>query len=281
MIVDARVRMPRRDTRSDPEIEVPRHMERYETLYRFGETVNYTAEDLLQQLDEAGVDRAVVHAEFEFGDYRRLNDRTAAFVKQDPKRFAGVAGLDPRDGAVAMEELDRAVLELGLRGLNVEPSFFGLSPNDQTLYPFYARCQELDVPVHVHIGVHFSTNYPLHLGKPVELDEVACRFPNLRIVGMHGGWPWVLEAVAVARRHPNVYLEFGAIAPRYFTMPGAGWEPVLQFGNSVLQDQVLFASDWPNIPYPRLLKEYEDLPLKPEVRQKLFSGNVLKLYSFS
>lgn len=283
MIIDARVRVPRREDENDPLVEVPKHLERYQPLYRFQETINYTVKDLLSQMDAAQVDKAVLHAEFEWGGYamyKSLNDRVAALVKRYPSRFVGVASVDPHDGELAMEELNRAVLELGLRGLNLAPSFFGISPNDRLLYPFYARCHELGIPVSIHIGVHFSSIHPLHLGNPLELDEIACRFPGLKIVGLHGGWPWILEAIAVARRHPTVYLEFGAIAPKYFARPGSGWEPVLQFGNSVLQDQILFASDWPNLPHSRFLEEHSQLPWKPEVREKIFNTNVRKLYEF-
>lgn len=282
MIIDGRVRVPRRDNADAPRVEVPKHLHRYQELYGYEDTINNTAEDMLAQMDEAGVDKAVLHAEFEFGDYSTyssLNNRVAELVRQYPDRFAGVCAVDPRDGQLALQEMDRAVRDLGLRGLNLGPSFLGIAISDRLLYPFYARCSELGIPVSIHIGTHFSATHPLHLGNPVQLDEIACRFPELRIVGMHGGWPWVLEAIAVARRHPNVYLEYGAIAPKYFAVPGSGWEPVLQFANSVLQDQVFFATDWPTFPFVRAIREHSVLPWKPEARSKIFSENITKLYT--
>lgn len=280
-IIDARVRVTRRDQDSDPRVEVPPHLSRYNQLYGYDETLNVTTEQLISEMDASGVDHAVVHAEWEFGEpglYRTLNDRVAEMVRQRPDRFTGVCSVDPRDGRQARRELHRALDQLNLRGLNLEPAFVGVPASDALYYPLYAECQERGVPVSIHVGVHFSRAQPLSLGNPVTLDEVACRFPELKLVAMHGGWPWVLEAIAVARRHPTVYLEYAGVAPKYLAVSGSGWEPVMQFCNSVLQDQVLYASDWPIIPFQRYLDEHDALPWKPDVRRKLFEENARRLY---
>jgi len=56
-----------------------------------------------------------------------------------------------------------------------------------------------------------------------------------------------------------------------------GWDPVFQFMNTILQDQVLYGTDWPLISFERTLGEWRALPLKPEAREKLLYKNALKL----
>jgi predicted TIM-barrel fold metal-dependent hydrolase len=83
--------------------------------------------------------------------------------------------------------------------------------------------------------------------------------------------------VAVARKHPNVYLEFGGLAPKYVGSAGTGWEVVFRFMNSLLSKQVLFGTDWPVFPMPRALEEWRTLGLKPAVLEALLGGNADRL----
>ena len=69
-------------------------------------------------------------------------------------------------------------------------------------------------------------------------------FPELRIVAGLSGWPWVNEMVALLRRHPNLYCDTASHRPRYFGVPGSGWEQFLQFGNTLLQDKVMVGLSW-------------------------------------
>jgi hypothetical protein len=109
-------------------------------------------------------------------------------------------------------------------------------------------------------------------GHPQFVDEIACDFPDLTLVCCHGGWPWPTEMAAVAWKHANVFLEFGAVAPKYIAGHG-GWEPMKHFMNSVLQDRILFGSDWPMLSHDRLLQEIDLLELKASVREKFLRTN--------
>ena len=71
---------------------------------------------------------------------------------------------------------------------------------------------------------------------------MACDFPELKLILSHAGYPWVLEACLLAWKHPNVYLELAAHRPKYFTAPGTGWEPLLRFGQTTIQDKILYGT---------------------------------------
>ena len=130
----------------------------------------------------------------------------------------------------------------------MQPAFFGLDIDARELYPTYARAEELGLVVAIHTGITYSRMHPLRHERAELFDQVACDFPDLRLIAAHAGWPWATEYAAVARRHPTVFLEFGALAPKYVAKPGTGWDAVFGMMPSVLRDQVLYGSDWPMMP---------------------------------
>ncbi|MBS0222513.1 MAG: amidohydrolase [Proteobacteria bacterium] len=240
------------------------------------EAVSYTLDQLLGLLDEAAIGRAVMQAEWSQGDYREENDQVAQIVRAHEDRFVGFASVNAADGMKAITELRRSVETLGLRGLNVQPFASNLYANDKKFYPLYLKCLEYGIPVTIHTGINYSNDRTIDFGRPIYVDEVACDFPGLKIVLNHGGWPWVNESVAIARKHKSVFIEIGGIAPKYIAAENAGWDMLLRFANNLLQDQILFATD-SMVPFKRAVTEAKALPLKPEVLAKLMGGNAEKL----
>lgn len=268
-IVDFRVRVPQ-DTE-----EFPAFMERYDDLMDLRERNDYGIGDVLASMDDYGVDRAVLHAEFEHGDYVELNDRVARLVDEYPDRFVGFASVDPRDGMAAVDEFERCVTDLGLDGLNLQPFVYDHDPTHRQYYPLYAKCVEHDVPVALHTGINYAER-SFEVGRPIHHDRVLCDFPDLTLIALHTGWPWVTEAAAVARKHPSYYLELGGLSPKYLT-PENGWAPLLSYADSVLSDQVLFATDYPVMDHDRVLAELADLPLSDDTLEKVLGGNAERL----
>jgi hypothetical protein len=155
----------------------------------------------------------------------------------------------------------------------------GLPADDRRYYPFYAKCVELNVPLSIHTSANWSTMAVNDLGHPRHIDTVATDFPELKVIMSHAGYPWVLEAVLLAWKYPNVYLETAAHRPKYFVTPGTGWEPLLRFGQSTIQDKVLFGSGWFLLGRPpvQVLEEFRALPVKPEVMEKWLWRNAQAL----
>jgi len=229
-------------------------------------------------LDEQGVDKAVIKS----SDMTTLTGKKFpgetlhAFIKDHPDRLIGVAGCDPYRGMDAVRALEREVRAFGFRGVNMGPWELGLPANDKKFYPIYAKCAELDIAVLLHTSMNLSSRHLMEYGRPIHLDEVARDFPELRIVAVHGGWPWVSEMIAVAWKQPNVFIEVSGTLPRYINMPDTGWEPLLRYGNSVLRHKILWASNWPMITPKESLEEFEKFPLKDEVRALWFGGNAMR-----
>src|SRR5438876_220596 len=110
-------------------------------------------------------------------------------------------------------------------------------------------------------------------------DVVARDFPELKIVMSHAGYPWVLEAVLLAWKYPNVYLELAAHRPKYLAEPGTGWEPLLRFGQNTIADKVLFGTGWFLLGRPPvdIVAEFRALPVKPAVMDRWLGGNAARL----
>ncbi|MHB1128228.1 MAG: amidohydrolase family protein [Bacillota bacterium] len=239
--------------------------------------------DFIKMLDDAQVSSCVVYNEhYEHSLHLKPlpNEHVAEFVQRYPDRMIGLAGVDPWKGEQAVKEVERSVRELGLKGILFSPFKQRMFANDPKLYPVYAKCSELGVPVFMHCGINWWTKSLMDYGKPTYIDQVAGDFPSLKIVGIHGGWPWVQEAIFLAWRHPNVYLDISAHRPKFFTVPNSGWEQLLYFGNRTIQDKVMFGSTWQllGIPIADIVKEVQELPLKDSVKQKWLHDNAARLF---
>jgi predicted TIM-barrel fold metal-dependent hydrolase len=268
----------------------PPHLANYNRIYQRSTEQSETAQfadrpfaEFVRFLDQQGVGRFVVKArdiETTFG-LRIPNEAVAELVRQYPDRIVGVAGADPHKGMRAVRDLEHAVRHLGLRGLNLQCYELKLPPNDKKIYPLYAKCVELDIAVNIHVSANFSTQIPLSYGHPLALDEVAVDFPELRIIASPPGWPWIHELVAVAWRHPNVYIGLSSVRPAILGKAGSGYEPLLTYGNSVLQDKLIFGSGWPLLPMRRSLAEMRALPWRTAVLPKIMGDNAARALGVS
>ncbi|MBI9084655.1 MAG: amidohydrolase [Desulfobacterales bacterium] len=234
----------------------------------------------IDQLDAMNVEKAVIFNLDEAsasGIQGLPNDYYADLVRAWPERFSGFAGIDPSLPMAAVREIRRCY-DLGLRGVALRPFIFGLPPTHAKMYPIYAACVELDIPIWFHLSINYSTN-TMEVERPVYLDVVAQDFPELKMIAGHGGWPWVAEMTAVAWRNPNIYIDIASYLPKYLAMAGSGWEPLLNLGNSVLQDQILFGSTWLFMGQSirQLADGIEALPLKEEVKRKWLYENAARL----
>lgn len=276
-VVDFRVRLP---TELRPPVSMPpEYIDQYDAVLGLEARRDLSVDALIAEMDAAGVTHAVVHAEYEYGDPAdELNEAAAALVARSPERFSGygTVSLAPFRAMRAVRQVARSA-ELGLRGINIQPSFFAMPIDHAQLYPVYAKACELGLAVGVHTGVNYTSHLPIKHDHPLQLDQVACDFPDLTLIACHAGWPWAAEMVAVARKHPNVYLEFGGLAPKYVGAAGTGWEVVFRFMNSLLAGQVLFGTDWPVFPMARALAEWREVGLKPAVLEALLAGNASRL----
>ena len=218
-----------------------------------------------------------VDAETRSGDRYVGNDYVARVVKNIPTVYR-LASVDPWKDAEAVRELERAVKDLGLRGLKLHPISQAFFPNDKRFYPLWQKCVELDIPALFHTGqtgvgagTPGGAGLKLKYSQPIHIDDVAADFPDLTIIMAHPAVPWQEEQLSIALHKANVYIDLSGWSPKYF-------RPVLvQYASTLLQDKVLFGSDYPAIQPERWLKDFALLEMKEEVRQKILLENARKL----
>jgi predicted TIM-barrel fold metal-dependent hydrolase len=188
----------------------------------------------------------------------RCNEYIAAVVRSDPERFIGFASVNPayRGVDAAVEELERAVTELGLIGLKLYPMYQHWAANDPELaFPIYARAQELGIPVMIHQAGSTRIDAKLELGRPALLDDIGREFRDLRVIIAHCGLPWVDEALYLLTKHPNFSAELSyliaTLTRRDLFLLLSRCEPMF-----VPLEKLFFGTDYPGFLYdPVALRE--------------------------
>lgn len=239
-----------------------------------------TEEQMAAELEAAGVLGVLLawDAQTYTGLPPVTNDYVASVVRRFPERFLGFASVDPHKGAGAVEELERAVGQLGLVGLKLHPVAQNFRPDDERFYPVFAKAAELGIPVLLHTGnTGLGAGTPGGMGmkleraRPIYLDTLAADFPELTIVGAHPSWPWQDEMIMVALHKRNVYIDLSGWSPKYFP------ESLVREMKGRLQDKVIFGTDYPFITHSKWFEAFESLGVEERVARKIFVDNAAKV----
>lgn len=226
---------------------------------------------LLEEMDQAGVAKGVVVGRLAGTLGSVPNADVQRIVADHPGRFIGAASIDPTSRKGACDTITAAV-KAGFKLVNIEPGSYPVPmyADDRRLYPIYAHCEDLKVPVIMMVG---GTAGPdLSYSDPIRTDRVLADFPQLNVVVAHGGWPWVTEILHIAFRRPNMYLS----PDMYFSrMPG--WEEYVKAADTFLADRTLYASSFPFCPVRDYKEWFERLPIRRENLEKVMGGNAKRL----
>ena len=224
-----------------------------------------------------------VDAETETGDLPDPNDYVAQTVESYPDVVVGFCSGDPRQGKAAVEELERSVLSLGLRGLKLHPIHQAFFPDDPAFIPLFAKAEELGIPVLMHSGYAAAgANAPggggfeLAYSRPIpHVDSLAARHPDLTIIMAHPAWPWIQEQVAVALHKSNVFIDLSGWAPRYIP------KELISEASGRLRKKVLFGSDYPYISPVTWLEQFQELDIRDEARPLILHDNAARILNLS
>lgn len=223
---------------------------------------------LIGSMDAAGVDQALISAWQSPRFDLITNDEVAAFVAQSPDRLVGVGSIDISKPGDVFEEVRRCIKDLGFKAIRVLPWLSECPPTNRRFYPVYVACSELGVPFCTQIG-HTGPLMPSEVGRPIYLDQVALDFPDLKIVGGHIGHPWTDEAIAVATKHPNVYIDTSAYTIKRY--PSALVEYLKTHG----RHKVMFGTNYPMLSHSKAMDGLAELELAPEI-QAAFLGETAR-----
>ncbi|WP_373353618.1 amidohydrolase family protein [Pseudoroseicyclus sp. CXY001] len=219
-----------------------------------------------------------VDGERETGFRRYSNEEVAQIAAENDDILIPFASIDPAKGRAGAREARRLVKEFGIKGFKFHPTMQGFYPNDRFAYPLYEAIAEEGCIALFHTGqtgvgagMRGGMGMKLKYSNPMYLDDVAVDFPDMPIIAAHPSFPWQEEALAVATHKPNVYIDLSGWSPKYFP------KILLQYCNSILQDKMLFGSDWPAITPDRWLDDFAKLEMKESVIPKILKENARKL----
>ena len=189
----------------------------------------------------ADVDRAVVLAfNAPAAGFVVPNDYVASYVARDPARLIGFGAVDPSEGS-AIDELERMKTDLGLVGCKLGPIYQNVDPLGPDFLRVCEALERLELPMLIHQGTTFARAGSLLLARPILLDEIALRYPKLKIVIAHIGHPWFDEAIAVVRRHPHVYADISGLVTRRWLL----YQALVSAIEYRVEHKLLFGTDYP------------------------------------
>jgi predicted TIM-barrel fold metal-dependent hydrolase len=226
-----------------------------------------TIEAFVEEIHEVGITAAVV-AGRDTPNLTISNDRILE-ITSPHSELIGIASVDPQKSN-ALAEIERAVNQLGLSGINIEPGFGNppLSADDPLLHPIYDACDQLKIPVFLMSG---PTTPDLNYARPEAVSKVARLFPNLSIVCYHGFYPYVNEIIGVAFRYENVYL----VPDMYIFLPGG--QLYVEAANGFLRDQLLFGSSYPFRAMGQTVEDFLNLGFQEHVLDDVLFKNAERL----
>lgn len=262
-IIDSRVRL-RTDVLLDAWTTNLRPVfQSYINLYKMEPRLTeMSISDLLQHAQNSGVEKFVVCGgnDIENQHILELSHRYDAIIP--------VAGIKLEQGIrVALERI-RQYQEQGFASINLAPFMEKLDTNDKRLYPVYAYCELNRIPIIVHASIHFWRESYMWHGQPEYVDEVAVDFPELKFIMSHGGNGFGQVVLAIAQRHPNVYLEFSALNPNYMA------PEFITAANTYLYDKCLFGTDYPLVEFDGAVSLWQEA-LRESVWERFFYQNTL------
>lgn len=169
-----------------------------------------------------------------------LNDGIATFVDAYPDRLIGFMALHPYDPK-ALDELERCHSDLGMVGVKQGANYQNFDPFDPRALAIYAEAEKRGLPIMLHQGTSPIRDAPIRYAHPLLIDELAMRYPDLKIIMAHLGHPWQTETCVVIRKHPNVFTDLSG----NFYRPFSFWEQMVKATEWNVLDKILFGSDYP------------------------------------
>jgi uncharacterized protein len=168
------------------------------------------------------------------------NSYIADYVKTHPEKLIGFAAVDPTQDNVH-DTLAHAIDDLKLRGVKLGPIYQNIHPLDERMMPVYQFCEKRNLPIMIHQGTTFPQKAPLKYSRPILLEDVAMKYPRLKMIIAHMGHPWIDETIVLIRKQPNFFADISALHYR----PWQFYNALIIAKEYGVLNKLLFGSDFP------------------------------------
>lgn len=193
-------------------------------------------------------------------------------------------GITPENTPALLRQFDTVLNDKRCVGMKFYSGYDRVFPADPRHFPFLDLLQTHGKTLVIHSGETAGSHGLLEFSHPLKIDALAARYPKLNIVIAHFGNPWIVDATAVAARHPHVSIDLsglfeGECSPRTAFAKLGRYINFVQTWIEYLNDdsKFMFGTDWPLVD----TAEYTELMLKiipAESHEKIFFGNAVRIF---
>ena len=224
------------------------------------EQVEKEVDELIAEMDKYGIDKAVVFPNPRLPhEYKLANDEIAKAQQLYPDRIIGFCRVDPRDLKIAIEELERSVLTLGLKGLKLHPVMEVFTVDHDHIIKVVRKAADLGIPVIIHSGMSM-------MASANRFNKLAEKVPEATIIMAH--FTTYPSNILVAKKHKNIYLETSAaINPKVIEVA------VKEIG----AERILYGSDWPYLDMRFEKLKIELANIDDEEKKLILGRNALRI----
>ncbi len=204
------------------------------------------------------------------------NDVLFELHQKYPGRFQTFAGLKPHDGAeYCLAQIEKYVLNGPAAGVAMEPAIYGTPwyVDDEIAYPIYEFCQAKQIPIMMTYGGRNPVDATYYL--PAPMEHVAQTFPNLRLLLLHGGWPWVVPNCSLALNYKNIYL-----CADMYMINAPGQRDYVDAANYFLSEKLMFGSAYPILSIADAVQHYLHCGVREDVLPNIMYNNALAALKF-
>jgi predicted TIM-barrel fold metal-dependent hydrolase len=218
----------------------------------------------LHEMDRFGIELGLIGAGGEV---------STKALKDHPDRFIPIGNVDPNRGMDGIRDMVRQHEMYGVRAFGAFNS--GYNPQvgigDALMYPIYAKCVELGVPIFACAGVP-GPRFPMWPQEVRLIDQVMYDFPELVFVTRHGCEPWEDLAIKLMLKWPNLYYSTSAFAPKHYP------EAIIRYANTRGTDRIIYAGYFPmGLSLERIMTDMKSVPFSDNVWPKFLRDNARKV----
>lgn len=218
-----------------------------------------------EEFEKAGLHRAwIFTTDGFFRETSKHNDILAEEVSKHRDFFIPFCTVNPHDGEEkALQEMERAVFKLNMRGLKLHPWLQAFSLTHPVVLPIMKRAGKMNIPVIFHDG---SPPY----STPLQIAAVAEKCPETNVILGHAGLDDLYrDAIIACLRHPNIYLCCCSVSSGYIT----------DIIRQCPHEKLLYGSDAGFIPgiIETAVEKFMETGASDKLLEKIFYDNPIRL----
>lgn len=256
---------------------------------KFGESYEKNLAYLREEMASAGVDHALILANFDTDEFDPKTEHVLQLVKESGTKNLHIAGsVDMHKVSEGIEKITSFVERKEMVALKLYPGYQHVFPSDKQLYPLYESCSQVGIPVIFHSGD--TLNYAAVRGKvryshPIHIDDVAVDFPNLTIIIAHMGNPWLIDCAELVYKNKNVYADMSGFFIEenlkdsdYTALISRRIKDFVSYSGS---EKLLYGTDWPLAPMGEYIKFVQGLSFSDAELERIFYKNAVELFKLN